>query len=215
MNASVLPERFNERSYTGTGKRGIPGYHGEHYSKASISRILDYLREDVSQWLTRSLKAYYPIIFIDCVHMKIHCKRSIETEAFYVVLAVREDKRYARGGDLQQATESALSWGKMLAALQEQGVRKIDLMCADGLKGLEDVISAVFPGTPLQRCTMHLKRNLLGGVRNGDKGELAEDLRQVFRTRDRSYSVERAWEQWQALREKWGGVRLSQFSTTG
>ena len=77
-------------------------------------------------------------------------------------------------------------------------------MCADGLKGLEDVISAVFPGTPLQRCTTHLKRNLLSCVRNGDKGELAEDLRQLFRTGDRSYTVERAWEQWQALCEKWG-----------
>ena len=77
-------------------------------------------------------------------------------------------------------------------------------MCTDGLKGLEGVISAVFPGTPLQRYTTHLKRNLLSCVRNGDKGELAEDLRQVFRTGDRSYTVERAWEQWQTLCEKWG-----------
>lgn len=44
--------------------------YGEHYSKASISRMLDYLREDVSQWLTRSLEAYYPIVFIDCVHIR-------------------------------------------------------------------------------------------------------------------------------------------------
>ncbi|WP_367183540.1 transposase [uncultured Alistipes sp.] len=43
---------------------------GEHYSKASISQMLNYLREYVSQWLTCSLEAYYPIIFIDCVHMK-------------------------------------------------------------------------------------------------------------------------------------------------
>lgn len=59
------------------------------------------------------------------------------------------------------------------------------------LKGLEDVISAVFPETPLQRCTAHLKRNLLSSVRNDNKGKLAEDLRQVFRTGDRSYTVER------------------------
>lgn len=93
-----------------------------------------------------------------------------------------------------------------LAELHERGVRKIGLVCADGLKGLEDVISAVFPGTPLQRCTTHLKRNLLSCVRNGDKGELAEDLRQVFRTGDRSYTVERAWEQWPTLCEKWGRI---------
>ena len=69
----------------------------------------------------------------------------------------------------------------MLAELQDRGVRKIGLVCADGLKSLEDVISAISPGTPLQHCTTYLKRNLLSCVRNGDKGELAEDLRQVFR----------------------------------
>lgn len=35
--------------------------YGEHYGKASISRMLDYLREDVSQWLSRS--QYKNVIF--------------------------------------------------------------------------------------------------------------------------------------------------------
>ena len=48
-----------------------------------------------------------------------------------------------------------------------------------------------------------MKRNLLSCVRNGDKGELAEDLRQVLRTVDCSYTVERTWKQWQALCGKW------------
>lgn len=87
-----------------------------------------------------------------------------------MVLAVREDKRREVLGIFNKPTESALGWGEMLAELQERGVRKIGLVCADGLKGLEDVISAVFSGTPLQRCTTHLKRNLLSCVRNGDKG---------------------------------------------
>ena len=95
---------------------------------------------------------------------------------------MREDERREVLGIFNKPTESALGWGEMLTELQERGVRKIVLVCADGLKGLEVVISAVFPGTPLQRYTTHLKRNLLSCVRNGDKGELAEDLRQVFRT---------------------------------
>lgn len=60
--------------------------YGEHYSKASISRMLDYLRKDVTDWLERSLESYYPVVFIDCVHIKVHRKRSVDTEAFYVVL---------------------------------------------------------------------------------------------------------------------------------
>ena len=41
-------------------------------------------------------------------------------------------------------------------------------------------------------------------MRNGDKGEVADDLRQVFRTGDRNYTVEKAWEEWQSFCSKWG-----------
>ena len=140
-------------------------------------------------------------MFIDCVHIKIHRKRSVDTEAFYVVLAVREDKTREVLGIFNKPTESALGWGEMLKDLYGRGVGRIGLICADGLKGLEDVISEVFPGTKLQRCTTHLKRNIIShlkrniisDVRNGDKGDVAEDLRQVFRTGDRNYTVEQAW----------------------
>ena len=178
--------------------------YGEHYSKASISRMLDYLRKDVTEWLGRSLESYYPVVFIDCVHIKIHRKRSVDTEAFYVALAVKEDKTREVLGIFNKPTESALGWGEMLNDLRERGVCRIGLICADGLRGLEDVISEVFPGTKLQRCTTHLKRNIISDVRNGDKGDVAEDLRQVFRTGDRNYTVEQAWSEWQGFCSKWG-----------
>ena len=166
--------------------------YGEHYSKASISRILDYLRRDVTEWLERSLESYYPVVFIDCVHIKIHRKRSVDTEAFYVILAVKEDKTREVLGIYNKPTESALGWGEMLNDLYERGVSRLGLVCADGLKGLDDVVSEVFSGTSLQRCTTHLKRNILSDVRNGDKGDVADDLRQVFRTGDRNYTVKQA-----------------------
>ena len=50
--------------------------YGEHYSKASISRMMDYMRNDVDEWLERSLEEYYPVVFIDCVVIKVHRKRS-------------------------------------------------------------------------------------------------------------------------------------------
>ena len=37
-----------------------------------------------------------------------------------------------------------------------------------------------------------------------DKGDVAEDLRQVFRTGDRNYTVEQAWDEWQRFCAKWG-----------
>ena len=50
--------------------------YGEPYSKSSISRMIQYMREDVSQWLDRPLERYYPIVFIDCVFIKVRRARS-------------------------------------------------------------------------------------------------------------------------------------------
>ena len=77
--------------------------------------------------------------------MKIHCKRSVETEAFYCGAYCAEDKRREVLGIFNKPTEDTLNWGEMLAELHERGARKIGLVCADRLKGLEDVISAIFP----------------------------------------------------------------------
>ena len=62
--------------------------YGEHYSKTSISMMIEYLRKDVDTWLNRSLESYYPIVFVDAIHIKIHRKRTVDSEAFYVVLGV-------------------------------------------------------------------------------------------------------------------------------
>ena len=45
---------------------------------------------------------------------------------------------------------------------------------------------------------------MLNRVRHGDKGKLANDLREVFRTGDRSYTPELAWQAWRSLCVKWG-----------
>lgn len=66
-------------------------------------------------------------------------------------------------------------------------MNKIDFIYADELKGLRDVILEVFPNAPLQCCTTYLKCNIISDVRNGDKGEFEDNLREVFHNGDRSY----------------------------
>ncbi len=49
--------------------------YGQHYSKSSISRMVECVRLQVAEWLERGLESYYPVLFVDCVHIKIHRKR--------------------------------------------------------------------------------------------------------------------------------------------
>ena len=183
--------------------------YGQTYSKSSISRMVQCVREQVSEWLNRSLESYYPVLFVDCVHIKIHRKRSVATEAFYVALAVTEEGRREVLGIFNMPTESATGWDSIFQTLKSRGVQRIGLMVADGITGLDTVVGERFPGTPLQRCVTHLKRNMLAKVRHGDKATLAADLRDVFRTGQRDYTVEMAWKAWQDLCQRWGKDYIS------
>lgn len=178
--------------------------YGQHYSKSSISRMVESVRGQVDRWLERGLDSYYPIVFVDCVHIKIHRKKSVQCEAFYVALAVTDEGTRDVIGIFNMPTESALGWSEIFDKLKGRGVQKIGLIVADGIKGLDTIVGQKFPRTQLQRCVTHLKRNMLAKVRHGDKASLAEDLRDVFRTGQRDYTVEMAWQRWTSLCEKWG-----------
>ena len=183
--------------------------YGQGYSKSSISRMVQCVRDQVAEWLDRGLDSYYPVLFVDCVHIKIHRKRSVASEAFYVALAVTEEGRRDVLGIFNMPTESATGWDSIFETLKSRGLRRVGLVVADGIIGLDTVVGERFPGTPLQRCVTHLKRNMLAKVRFGDKAALASDLRDVFRTGQRDYTVEMAWKAWQDLCERWGKDYLS------
>lgn len=183
--------------------------YGEHYSKSSISRMLDGIREEVEAWKARPLEEYYPIILVDAVHVKVRREDHVSTEAFYVVLGVTTDRRREVLAIMNLPQESANGWNQLFIELHRRGVRRVGLMIADGLKGLDNALSAIFPGTPLQRCVTHLKRNLFARVKTYQRVELADDLRSVFRTSDSSDSVEKGWARWNEMCEKWGRIYKS------
>jgi len=178
--------------------------YGKHYSKASISRMLDGIREEVEQWIDRPLEEYYPIVLVDAIHVKVRSDNNVSTQAFYVVVGVTPERHREVLSIMQLPQESANGWMQLFIALHKRGVKKIALMIADGLKGLDTALSSIYPGTPLQRCVTHLKRNLFAKVKIYDRVRLAEDLRNVFRTSDSSDSVEKGWERWNDMCIEWG-----------
>lgn len=85
------------------------------------------MRRDVTERLERSLESFYLGVFIDCVHIKIYRKHSVDTEAFYIILAIKEDKTGEVLGLYNKPTGSALGQGEMLNDLCHKGVSRIGL----------------------------------------------------------------------------------------
>jgi len=175
--------------------------YGRHYSSSSIGRMIEWMRSDVEHWRQRPLDQRYPVIFIDCLYVKVR-RDTVQNEAFYVILGVNEQGTREVIA-ISLPTESATGWRELFTGLRARGLQDIGLIVADGLSGLDAAVAHVWPRTPLQWCVTHIKRQTLSKVRYDDRSELAEDLRDVFKTGYNDDSAEHGWNRWKSLCIKW------------
>lgn len=177
--------------------------YGRHYSKSSVSRMFDYAREEVMGWLLRPLDEYYPIVYIDALFWSTRRDGAVSKEAYYTILGVKSGRTREVLGIVNFPTESATGWEEVHLGLQKRGVKRIGLIVADGLSGLETATARVFPKAPFQKCVVHLERNVLSRIKPADKKAVGEDLREVFVTDKKDDSPDKGWKRWEDFVDTW------------
>lgn len=192
----------------GMPTREIQGHLKELYgvdvSPSLISAVTDSVLEDVQAWQARPLDRFYPVIFLDALHVKLRRERHVEPCAVYVALALNlEGHKELLGlwvGDSEG--EGARFWLGVLSELKNRGVEDFLIAAVDGLKGFPDAIAAVFPRSQVQLCIVHMVRNSLRYVSWKHRKAVARDLRRVYT----APSAEAAEQQLEAFSETWDGM---------
>ena len=119
---------------------------------------------EYATWRERDLsEERYKYLFIDGVHFKMRVKDSIENIPVLAVIGVNQDG-YKTVLALQQGDkESASNWRELFKDLKERGLdsASVELAVMDGLAGLEKVFKEEFSQAQVQRCQVHLARNVL------------------------------------------------------
>ena len=168
----------------GMSVREIQGHLKEMYhtevSPALISAVTDAVTEDVRQWQGRPLDAVYPILYLDCLHVKVRDSGAVSTKAVYLALGITMSGVKELLGMWISPNEGAKFWLSVMTELRNRGVRDIFIACVDGLKGFPEAIETVFPQTQVQLCIIHLLRNSLNYVSWKQRKEVAADLREIY-----------------------------------
>jgi transposase-like protein len=129
--------------------------YGAEVSKSTISTITDTVMDGMAQWQNRPLDPVYPVIFIDCVHVKIR-DGQVANRPIYMALAVTcEGMREILGLWAGDGGEGAKYWMHVLTEIKNRGVADVCMVVCDGLKGLPDAIEAVWPQAITQTCVVH------------------------------------------------------------
>ncbi|AJJ87507.1 IS256 family transposase [Yersinia pestis] len=150
-------------------------------SPTLISKVTDAVKEQVAEWQNRQLDALYPIVYMDCIVVKVRQNGSVINKdsvpsAGQSTLKVR--KRLL--GMWLAENEGAKFWLSVLTELKNRGLQDILIACVDGLKGFPDAINSVYPQTHIQLCIIHMVRNSLKYVSWKDYKAVTSGLKMVY-----------------------------------
>jgi transposase-like protein len=149
-------------------------------SPSLISEVTDAVMAEVQDWQARPLESLYPVVFFDCLRVKMRDEGVVRNKAVYLALGVDRDGRRDVLGLWIEQTEGAKFWMKVVSDLRNRGVEDILIAVVDGLKGFPEAIGAVFPKTTVQTCIVHLIRNSLAYASWRDRRHVAAALRPVY-----------------------------------
>lgn len=158
----------------------IEDIYGFETSEGFISDVTDKILPQIEDWQNRPLDEIYPILYIDAIHYSVRNNGIIKKLAAYVILRINTMGHKEVLSIHVGANESAKYWLSVLNELKNRGVKDILIICADGLSGIKEAITAAYPQTEYQRCIVHQVRNTLKYVPDKDRKAFATDLKTIY-----------------------------------
>jgi len=156
--------------------------YGADVSASLISKVTDSVIEKVVEWQSRPLEPVYPIIYLDCLVVKIRQDKQVINKAIYLALGVTLEGHKELLGMWISENEGAKFWLNVLTELQNRGLNDVLIACVDGLKGFPEAINAVYPQAQIQLCIVHMVRNSMKYVPWKDYKAIAHDLKLIYQS---------------------------------
>lgn len=175
---------------------------GRKLSATEVSEANSQLIEAIERWRDRDLSGEsIKYMYLDGVCFDMRVRRKIESVPVLVAIGVTESGHKLVLGLQAGDKESASTWREFFKDLKGRGLdgSKVVLGIMDGLPGLEKVFKEEFPRAEVQRCQVHVARNVLAKVPKNLKQEIADELRSIFY----ASTKDKALEFFSTFKEKW------------
>jgi putative transposase len=156
--------------------------YGADVSATLISKVTDAVLDQVIEWQNRPLDALYPIVYLDCIVLKIRHNKRVINKSMYLALGINLEGHKELLGMWLAETEGAKFWLAVLTELKTRGLQDILIACVDGLKGFPEAIAAEYPQAKIQLCIVHLVRNSLRYVSWKNYKAVTADLKRIYQS---------------------------------
>lgn len=182
-------------------ERALVDLYGVTVSHDVVSQVTDAVLDEVRAWQERPLDAIYPVLWLDGLVLKVRHGKQVVNKSAHIVLGLNLRGEKEVLGLWLAESEGAKFWAGVLSELKARGVRDIYVACMDGLKGLPEAVTALYPQTLTQQCIVHLVRASMRYVAAKDMKAVAAALKRIYT----SVSIEDAARELDAFEQAWGG----------
>ena len=110
--------------------------YGVEVSPTLISNVPEAVLDEVRKFQARPLEALYPIVYLDCLVVKVRENQQVVNKSVYLALGVNLSGYKELLGMWLAQNEGAKFWLSVLTELQNRGVKDFFIACVDGLTGL-------------------------------------------------------------------------------
>ena len=170
-------------------KETIREIYSIELSEETLSNMTKSVSEEVEKWQNRKLERCYPFVYVDCIYCSVkEDLRSIK-KAIYVVLGIDSKGIKDVLGIWIETTETASKWCEIFEELKSRGVEDIFFISMDGLAGLTEAIEKVYPQAILQRCIVHIVRNIYSILPKKNIKEVIGDFKKIYTASNLSHAM--------------------------
>ena len=153
---------------------------GTELSHETISNVTEAVAGEVAEWQSRPLEAFYPVLYLDALVVKVRDGAHVANRAAHIAVGVDTDGVKTVLGIWIQATEGAKFWASVCSQLANRGVKDVLIVCCDGLTGFPEAIAATWERAVVQTCVVHLIRASMRFVSYTDRKAVAAMLRPIY-----------------------------------
>ena len=156
---------------------------GINFSEKAYDEIFEYIKNKFEEFKTRELEENYFFIYIDayhCMAKDIKDKR-VKKAVVYTVVGIDTNANKSLLGFYSFfGNENKSTWMDVLQDLINRGLKKVLMFISDDFNGISEAVKAYFPYSDIQKCLIHLQRNIPKNMKKEDASYVNKKIQEII-----------------------------------
>jgi transposase-like protein len=155
---------------------------GLDFSEKAYDEIFEYIKTQMLEFKSKELQEDYYFICIDAYHCMVKDLKDkrVKKAVVYTVVGIDTNAQKSLLGYYSFfGNENKSTWMEVFRDLINRGLKRALMFISDDFKGISEAIKAYFPYSNVQKCTVHLSRNIYKHMKKEDASYVNKKIKEI------------------------------------